>query len=79
MKMKLVDFNHLTNVGETYWQHLHWCLYSSFVLITIIPIALIHGFFPVFLANVPDKIMVRYLRKFNNRRVKTGQAERRPV
>tara|TARA_B100000941_G_scaffold283954_1_gene254129 strand:+ start:862 stop:1008 length:147 start_codon:yes stop_codon:yes gene_type:complete len=42
----------------------------------MIPIALIHGFFPILLANVPDKIMARYLNNFKKRRMATGQEER---
>tara|TARA_B100000586_G_C19759929_1_gene281526 strand:+ start:379 stop:519 length:141 start_codon:yes stop_codon:yes gene_type:complete len=45
----------------------------------MIPIALIHGFFPMLLANVPDNIMAHYYKKFNDRRTSTGQAERNPV
>jgi hypothetical protein len=39
----------------------------------MIPIAIIHGLFPMLLANVPDNIMVNYLKTFKNRRVPTGQ------
>jgi hypothetical protein len=45
----------------------------------MIPIALIHGFFPMLLANVPDNIMAHYFKKFNNRRTITGQSEKNPV
>tara|TARA_Y100000590_G_scaffold458587_1_gene613612 strand:- start:146 stop:283 length:138 start_codon:yes stop_codon:yes gene_type:complete len=45
----------------------------------MIPIALIHGFFPMLLANVPDDIMKQYLKKFDDRRTTTGQAERNPT
>tara|TARA_B110000503_G_C7169827_1_gene423778 strand:+ start:1430 stop:1570 length:141 start_codon:yes stop_codon:yes gene_type:complete len=42
----------------------------------MIPIALLHGIFPFFLANVPDRIMANYLKNFKERRTATGQAER---
>ena len=77
--MKIIDLKHLPTVGETYWQHLHWCLYSTLIFIIMIPIALIHGFFPIVLANLPDRIMADYLRNFKKRRVATGQAEKYPV
>ena len=74
--LKFYDFRHLSTVGESYWQHLYWCLYSTWIFIIMIPIALIHGFFPILLANVPDKIMARYLNNFKKRRMTTGQEER---
>jgi hypothetical protein len=76
--MKIVDFNHLTIVDESYWQHLKWCLYSTYVFFIMIFLALIHGFFPFLLSNVPDRVMITYLRKFKERRVDTGQEERLP-
>ena len=79
MRYRVLDFQHLSIVGECYWKHLHWCLYSTLVYSIMIPIALIHGFFPMLLANVPDNIMAHYYKKFNDRRTTTGQAERNPV
>ena len=77
--MKLIQLNHLSTVGESYWQHLWWCLYSTFIFIIMIPLAIIHGFFPFLLANVPDKVMAKYLANFKARRVNTGQEERNPL
>jgi hypothetical protein len=74
----MIEHNHLTRVGETYWQHLSWCLYSTVVFAVLIPIALIHGVFPFLLANVPDRIMTEYVRRFRARRVRTGQEESNP-
>ena len=79
MSYKILDLKHLSTVGETYWQHLYWCLYSAFIFAILIPIGLIHGFFPVLLANVPDNIMEKYVKKFKDRRIKTGQEESNPV
>lgn len=75
----MIDLKHLSTVGETYWQHLQWCLYSTWIFLIMIPIALIHGFFPFLLANVPDKIMADYLANFKKRRTVTGQADRYTV
>lgn len=72
------DWNHTKNVGETYWQHLHWCLYSTMIFIILIPVALIHGFFPFLLPDAPDTIVIKWTRKFRERRERTGQADRRP-
>ncbi len=71
----MIDFKHLSTVGESYTQHLQWCLYSVYIYIIMIPIALIHGLFPFLLANVPDKIMAGYFAKFKERRIRTGQAD----
>jgi len=79
LRYKLIDFQHLTIVGESYRKHLHWCIYSTLVYVIMIPVALIHGFFPMLLANVPDNIMAHYFKKFNNRRTITGQSEKNPV
>ena len=38
-----------------------------------------HGVFPFLLANVPDKVMAKYLANFKARRVNTGQEERNPL
>lgn len=75
----MIDLKHLSTVGETYWQHLRWCLYSVYIYMIMIPIALIHGLFPFLLANVPDKIMADYFAKFKARRTMTGQADRYDV
>ena len=47
----MIDFKHLSTVGESYTQHLQWCLYSVYIYIIMIPIALIHGLFPFLLAK----------------------------
>lgn len=72
----MIEFKHLSIVGENYFQHLRWCLYSTWIFFIMIPIALLHGLFPFFLANVPDRIMANYLKNFKERRSVTGQAER---
>ena len=54
-------------------------VYIAFIFAILIPIGLIHGFFPIILANVPDNIMLKYVKKFKDRRIKTGQEESNPV
>lgn len=76
--MKIIDFDHLRNVNESYLQHLKWCLYSTYIFFIMIFLALVHGFFPFLLSNVPDRVMISYLRKFKERRISTGQEERLP-
>lgn len=76
--MSILNTKHLLQVNETYWQHLNWCLYSVFIFIIMIPLALIHGIFPFLFSNLPDKVMISYLRNFKKRRIQTGQEERTP-
>jgi len=41
-------------------------------------LAIIHGIFPFLLADIPDKVMINYVKNFKLRRVVTGQEERNP-
>lgn len=76
--MKVIDFRHLKVVGESYWQHLSWCMYASSVFVLMIILSVIHGLFPFLLANTPDKVLVNFINKFRERRERTGQAQRYP-
>lgn len=74
----IFDWHHTKNVNEPYWKHLVWCFYAAGIYALLLPIALIHGLFPFLLPDAPDYILVNFLRKFRERREKTGQAEKRP-
>ena len=74
----IFDWHHTKNVNEPYWRHLVWCFYAAGIYALLLPIALIHGLFPFLLPDAPDYILVNFLRKFRERREKTGQAEKRP-
>jgi len=76
--MKIIDVYHLSNVGESYWQHLKWCAYSTVIFSIMLVLAIIHGIFPFLLADIPDKVMINYVKNFKLRRVVTGQEERNP-
>lgn len=76
--MKIIELDHLSNVGESYWQHLKWCAYSTVIFLIMTVLAIVHGIFPFLLANIPDKVMIHYVKKFKTRRVLTGQEERNP-
>ena len=46
-----MNFNHLNEVGETYWEHL-WCTIKySCLFIGLSIVILIHGIFPFILTN----------------------------
>ena len=74
----MIDFDHTKKVGETYWEHAKWSLSAGLFFLLMVPIAIIHGIFPFLLAGVPDKMMLNWLRKFRERRTRTGQAEEFP-
>jgi hypothetical protein len=76
--MKLIDFNHTKAVGETYLQHLWWCIYATMFYMIMIVLSVIHGFFPFLLPNVPDRMLVNFINKFRERRTRTGQAAAYP-
>ena len=54
--MKIVNFNHLSQVEETYFQHLKFGVWAGIVLIALGIISLIHAIFPFFLSRWPDRI-----------------------
>ena len=48
----LFDLNHLQNVSMDYWEHLHFSLTQSFLLITGGVIGIIHAICPVVLVTI---------------------------
>lgn len=74
----IFDWNHTKNVKETYWEHFTWCMYSTMMFAIILPVGFIHGIFPFLLPEAPDALVVKWTRKFRERRQRTGQAGSRP-
>ena len=74
----IFDINHTKKVGETYWQHFTWCMYSAKIFAILLPLAIIHGIFPFLFPNKPDEIVIKWLAHFRHRRQLTGQADLRP-
>lgn len=72
------DWNHTKNVGETYFEHFKWCLKAFLHLQAVAWVGILHGIFPFLFADTPDKMVLPWVEKFRARRIKTGQAERRP-
>ena len=68
------DTKHLSNVGETYWQHLFWTIRAFVHLSSVAVVGLLHGIFPFLFADVPDRMVLPWVRAFLARREKTGQA-----
>lgn len=81
--MKLKEFigyrpTHCKDVGETYFEHLWWTIRAFVWLTAVAIIGLIHGIFPFIFADTPDRLILPWVEKFRARRVRTGQAARRP-
>lgn len=72
------DLSHTKNVKESYFQHFTWCMYSTVMFLIILPVGFIHGIFPFLFPEAPDALVVKWLRKFRERRQHTGQANWRP-
>jgi hypothetical protein len=72
-KLPVIDFQHLSRVNESYWQHLKWAWGSACIFVVLLALAIVHGILPWLFAGWPDKILVNYLNKFQKRRSKTGQ------
>jgi hypothetical protein len=73
------DPNHLENVNETYREHGMWCLKAFFKLQSVAWVGLMHGIFPFLFAETPDKMVAPWVRRFIDRRERTGQAARREL
>lgn len=73
------DTSHLSNVNETYWQHLWWTIKAFAHLSSVAIVGLLHGVFPFLFADVPDRMILPWVRAFLARREKTGQAEKREL
>ena len=69
---------HLSQVGETYWQHLWWTVKSFFHLVFVATVGLVHGILPFIFADTPDRLALPWVKKFRARRQLTGQADIRP-
>ncbi len=63
-----INFRHLEQVEETYWQHFRFAFWAGCVLFVLSITSLIHAIFPFMFSRVPDKIY-RYFQKESERRV----------
>lgn len=67
MLKNIVNFRHLSQVEETYLQHLRFALWAGTVLIVLGVVSIVHAVFPFLLDRVPDRIFKYFLRKSNQR------------
>jgi hypothetical protein len=65
---KILNFNHLSQVEETYLQHLKFSLWAGIVLLILGVVSIIHGVFPFLLVRYPDNIY-RYFVKNSQKRI----------
>lgn len=66
--MKLINFYHLTEVEESYLEHLEFSLWAGFFLCYLGMISLLHAVFPFFLSRYPDKLFRHFVDKSFSRR-----------
>lgn len=63
----MINFDHLSQVEETYFQHLRFALWAGAVLIVLGVVSIIHAVFPFMFDRIPDKIFRYFLEKSNER------------
>jgi len=64
----MINFKHLTQVEETYFQHLKFALWAGVVLSALGVVSIVHAIFPFFLSRLPDNIF-RYFLKNSQQRI----------
>lgn len=52
----MINFQHLVQVEETYFEHLRFASWASAVLFILSVVSIIHAIFPFLFDRVPDKI-----------------------
>jgi len=65
--MKFFNIYHLTQVEETYWQHLKFSLWASLILSMIAFLSFVHAFFPFLFTRFPDKLYKYFIKSSQNR------------
>lgn len=65
--MKLLNFKHLSQVEETYWQHLRFAGWAGFYLVYLGIVSIVHGIVPWLCARYPDQLFRDFLIKSQSR------------
>lgn len=63
----MINFKHLQQVEESYFEHLKFSLWAGFILIILGIVSVIHGIFPFLFSRVPDKIFNYFLKHSSER------------
>ena len=65
--MNFFNIYHLSQVEETYWQHLKFSLWAFLVLLLISIVSFVHAFLPFLLARFPDKLFNYFITSSQSR------------
>jgi len=63
----MINFKHLSQVEETYFEHFKFALWAGLTLILLGIVSIIHAAFPFLLSRVPDKIFRYFLKNSQHR------------
>lgn len=67
MLKNIINFRHLSQVEESYFQHLKFALWAGSVLVFLGIVSIFHAVFPFLFDRVPDRIFKYFLKKSNKR------------
>lgn len=68
----MINFSHLTDVEETYFQHLRFAAWAGCVLVIIGIVSIIHAVFPFMFSRTPDKLFNYFLEASQDRRTRVS-------
>ncbi len=71
--MKILNFQHLKQVEESYWQHFKFASWAGFYLIYLGLVSLLHAIFPFLVARYPDKLFRDFLVKSQKRLTRVSE------
>lgn len=63
----MINFHHLTQVEESYYEHFKFALWAGSVFILLGITSIIHAFFPFLFSRTPDKIYKYFVAKSQQR------------
>ena len=69
----MINFNHLTQVEESYFQHFKFAVWAAGVLFLLSVVSLIHAVFPFLFSRIPDKIYRYFVAKSKPRIERVNQ------
>lgn len=72
-KKKIINFSHLSEVGETYFEHLVFNLWITCSVTVLALVSLIHAVFPFLLSRWPHAISKYIFKKSLSRTMTVGR------
>lgn len=69
----MINFNHLTQVEESYFQHFKFAVWAAGILFLLSVVSLIHAVFPFLFSRIPDKIYRYFVTKSKPRIERVNQ------